>query len=328
MPSVLRLGCVESSHRFLSTAAVPPASTAPPGVPGSPLDGANAGKDSQKKKDDDGKSGNIFLDYLGTIFLAGLGLIVVALVRSYKGGNNRNRMREDIEQQSPLDPLEIDDLRLANADLTLDVFRKVQAHLLQANADTGEDDGDGSSRLMLYSDFVRAVRTALKNIKNDDAFTVELGHYLDRVVLDCMSRRGQVTTRDPQPLTYWMTLLSLALNAPVPDRILALYEVVANQQASNKADGEAGRSGRVTVADTRSLVRHLQNTCQLTPDTQVVEDVDAKYPVQQYQRGDLGRLFEWDGSDSDELDIDAFAAILKSRAVCVWGECYHRRKVV
>jgi hypothetical protein len=327
MPSALRVGCDDSSsHRFLSTAAAPPAATASPGVPVSPVDGAIEGKDGhKKKKDDDGKSGNIFLDYLGTIFLAGLGLIVVALVRSYRGGNNRNRKREEIEQQTPLDPLEIDDLRLANADLTLDVFRQVQAALLQHSADSGEG-GDGSRQIQ-YADFVRAVRTALKSIKNDDAFTVELGHYLDRVVLDCMSQRGHVTTRDPQPLTFWMTLLSLALNAPVPDRILALYEVVAEQHASDKDADEAGRR-RVTVADTRSLVRHLQNTCQLTPDTQVVEDADAKYPIQQYQRGDLGKLFEWDGSNSDELDIDAFAAILKSRAVCVWGECYHRRKVV
>jgi hypothetical protein len=200
----------------------------------------------------------------------------------------------------------------------------VQAHLLQSSADGMQED-DHNSRQMLYSEFVHAVRTALRTIKKDDAFTVELGHYLDRVVLEYMSRRGQVTTRDPQPLSFWMTLLSMALNAPVPDRILALYEVVA-KQASSKAD-EAG-GGRVTVADTRSLVRHLQDTCQLTPDTQVVEDVDAKYPIQQYQRGDVGKLFQWDGSDSDELDIDAFAAILRSRAVCVWGECYHKRKVV
>jgi hypothetical protein len=327
MPSALRVSCVHSSqHRFLSTATGPTTTATAPTASGSPLEETKADKDSQKKKVDDNKSGNIFLDYLGTIFLAGLGLIVVALVRSYNGGNNRNRMREDIEQQTPLDPLEIDDLRLANSDLTLDVFRQVQAHLLLHNADSGVvDDGDGGSRQMLYAEFVRAVRTALRNIKNDDAFTVELGHYMDRVVLEYMSRRGQVTTRDPQPLSFWMTLLSMALSAPVPDRILALYEVVA-KQASRKAD-EAG-GGRVTVADTRSLVRHLQNTCQLTPDTQVVEDVDAKYPIQQYQRGDVGKLFQWDGSDSDELDIDAFAAILRSRAVCVWGECYHKRKVV
>jgi hypothetical protein len=290
-------------------------------------------RDNSKKAD---SGGNILLDYLGTIFLAGLGLIVVALVRSYKGGNNRNRTREIIEQVSALDPLEIEDLRLANSDLTLDVFRRIQSELMASDAAPfGSENGSDAEPKLLYSDFVRRVRTALRTLKGDEAFTVELGHYLDRVVLDVLGRRGQVSTRDPQPVAFWMTVLSLALNAPVPERILALYEIASGQQqqyqqqlaADHEGDGSDGDRS-VTVEGTRKLVGYLQDTCQLTPDTQVVEDPDRKYPIQQYVRGDVGKLFVWDGPDTDELDIDAFSDILRSRAVCVWGECYHRRKVV
>lgn len=223
------------------------------------------------------------------------------------GSTNRNRFRESLQEVSSLDPLEVDDLRVANSELTLPVFRKISEDLLR------EFHADKTAK---YMDVVRVVRTTMKGLKGD-AFTIELGHLIDRVVLAALKNHGQ-TTDDPQPLAFWLTVISLCLSAPVPDRVLALYEVL-------KVAGEDEDEEKVTLRDTRAMVGYLQDTCQLTPDSQVVA-TERKYPVQQHGRGIAGELFEWDGSEDDPIDIDAFASILRSRAVCAWGECYHKRK--
>jgi len=259
-------------------------------------------KDKKSKKDDS----NVFLDNLGSFFLAGIGLLIASLIRSYLGSTNRNTAREILHEISALDPLEIDDLRIANSELTLSVYRALVQDLVETYS---------TDRTIRYVDFVKTVRSTMKRLKGD-AFTIELGHLLDRVVLYALSEHGQ-TSDDPQPLSFWLTVLSLALHATVPERIRALYEAL---QAERGADN-------VTLADVRRMVGYLQDTCQLTPESQVITGA-RKYPVQQYERGLGGDLFEWDGAEDERLDIDAFADILRSRAVCVWGECHHKKKLV
>lgn len=253
-----------------------------------------------KKKDNP----NVFLDNLGSFFLAGVGLLVASLIRSYMSSNNRNRARERLHEQSSLDPLEIDDLRIANSELTLAVYRKILQDLLQ----------NYPSKTLTYNDFVKSVRTTMSGLKGD-AFTIELGHLIDRVVVAALQQHGQ-TTEDPQPMAFWFTVLSLALAAPVPDRIQALYEVL-----------KVAEDERVTLTSVRAMVGFLQDTSQLAPDSQVIES-GHKYPVQHYDRASSGDLFEWDGTDDELIDIDAFASILRSKAVCAWGECYHKKKYV
>lgn len=246
----------------------------------------------------------MFLDNLGTIFLGGIGLLIASLVRSFRGSTNRNKMREKLQEQAMLDPLEIDDLRVANSELTLTVYRKILQDLVETYPDQS----------LRYADFVNTVRTTMKGLKGD-AFTIELGHLIDRIVLASLKQHGH-SSEDAQPLAFWMAVLTLCLNGTVPERIRALYEAL-----------EAKDEGKVTLSDVREMVGYLQDTCQLVPDSQVVMS-EQKYPVQQYERGVPGKLFEWDGSDEERLDIDAFTDVLRSRAVCVWGECYHRKRLV
>jgi hypothetical protein len=255
-------------------------------------------------------TGNVFLDNLGSIFLSSIGLIVASLVRSYYGTNNRNKIRDALEAASPLDPLEIDDLRTANSELTVQVFRDIMK-------DATERFPDHES--VTYSDFIAAVRRTMVGMKGDN-FTIELGHLMDRVVLGALKRHGH-TSEEPQTLTFWLTALSLALSTPAVERIQMLYEVlqeVGNLDAENKT---------VTVADVQAMVGYLQDTCQLVPDTQVVM-TETKYPVQQYERGAPKQLVNWEGSEQDAIDVDAFAAILRSKSVCAWGECYSVKKHV
>ena len=257
-------------------------------------------------------TGNVFLDNLGTIFLSAIGLIIGSLVRSYYGTNNRNKIRDALEEASPLDPLEIDDLRIANSELTVQVFRDIMKDVTERFPD---------HQNVTYADFITAVRRNMVAMKGDN-FTIELGHLMDRVVLGALKRRGH-TTDEPQTLAFWLTTLSLALSTPAVERIQMLYEVL-QEAGSNDHDAE---NPVVTVADVQTMVGYLQDTCQLVPDTQVIATED-KYPVQQYVCGAPKQLVKWEGSEQELIDVDAFAEILRSKSVCAWGECYNVKRHV
>jgi hypothetical protein len=255
-------------------------------------------------------TGNVFLDNLGTIFLSAIGLIIGSLVRSYYGTNNRNKIRDALEQAAPLDPLEIDDLRTANSELTVQVFRDIIK-------DVSERFPDHQS--VTYEDFIAAVRRTMVGLKGDN-FTIELGHLMDRVVLGALKRHGH-TSDEPQTLAFWLAVLSLALSTPAVERIQMLYEVL--QEVGDHGHDET----TVTVVDVQAMVGYLQDTCQLVPDTQVIA-TDQKYPVQQYICGAPKQLVKWEGSEEDPIDVDAFAEILRSKSVCAWGECYNVKRHV
>lgn len=277
--------------------------------------GASASDAATKSKTPPGgaagdPTGNVFLDNLGTIFLSAIGLIIGSLVRSYYGTNNRNKIRDALEEAAPLDPLEIDDLRTANSELTVQVFRDIMKDVTERFPD---------HQSVTYADFIAAVRRTMIAMKGDN-FTIELGHLMDRVVLGALKRHGH-TSEEPQTLAFWLTTLSLALSTPAVERIQMLYEVL---QEVGDHDAE---NSTVTVADVQAMVGYLQDTCQLVPDTQVIA-TDEKYPVQQYERGSPKQLVKWEGSEEDPIDVDAFAEILRSKSVCAWGECYNVKRHV
>ncbi|GKY98626.1 hypothetical protein MPSEU_000819300 [Mayamaea pseudoterrestris] len=261
---------------------------------------------------------DVFFDNLGKIFLAAIGLLVATLVRSYMGTNGRNRMRELLMEQASLDPLEIEDLRVANSEFDLPVFHEIIKELEEAFP---------HQTSITYSEFVNQVRQTMKRLKGD-AFTIQLGHLLDRVVLEIQQDQGR-SSQDPEPIALWMTVLSLALYSPVPERMQALFQVMQATASSNNdvngSDSSSTGPAVVTMQDVRAMVGYLQCSHQLVPDAQVVA-TDEKFPIQKYAKGKPEDLFEWDGNETDEIDVDAFADVLRSTAVCAWGECYHRRK--
>lgn len=268
---------------------------------------SDGGGDDQKKRDTQDKKSdsNIFLDNLGTIFLTVIGLIIASLVRSFYGSTRKNTLRSELEEASALDPIEVDDLRFANPFLSVNVFRSIIADVRQAYP----------SGQAAYADVVKTVRELLQT--KHELPTIELGYYLDRVALH-IAQEQQTTTSEPQSLSLWLVLLSLAVNAPVPDRIRILYEIL---------ESEEGESSTVTLLKVRDLVGYLQSTSQLVLDTQVIPTESQKYPIQAYHRGTPDELVRWDGGGlHDTIDIDALASILRSKSVCAWGECYSKRK--
>jgi len=270
-----------------------------------------------KVPSDAGSTGNVFLDYLGTIFLSAVGLIVASLVRSYLGTQNRNKIRDALENTAAIDPLELDDLRMANSEMTVAVYRDIVQQLVAqfaARGDTG----------VTYGEFVTAVRGIMARSKGE-SFTIELGHLMDRVVLGALHKQG-AHSDEPQSLVLWLVVLSLALSSPALERIQVLYEVL--QSTDSSSSGGGSDEAVVSLAQARAMVGYLQDTCQLVPDSQVIPVQSRKYPIQQHECANPTSLVQWEGSEQDVLDVDAFAAILRSKAVCAWGECYNVKRHV
>ena len=293
-------------------------------------DDSNKSKDNKKKDDS-----NIFLDNLGKIFLAAIASVILALVRGSYNTSTRATLRNQIEDDATLDPGEIDDLRIANAELTPGMFRDIMKECYATFPDRQK---------VTYDDFVSVVRRTMAKAKGE-AFTVELGHMIDRVVVDILKKNDQMksthteevstTENTAMPLSLWFAILSLALNSEVKDRIRILYEALEQESsvqstsssqysAPDSSSDQDQSCNNVTIRQVQDMVDYLQASCQLPPDTQIVA-TERKYPVQEWIVGNSKDLVPWEGSQNDVIDLRTFATILRSKSVCAWGECYHRK---
>jgi hypothetical protein len=247
---------------------------------------------------------NFFLDNLGKIFLTAIVAVIGTLVRSSYNTSNKNKVRDSLEDTAAIDPVEIEDLRIANSELTPEVFRLIMKDLCQQNSSQGS--------MISYQDFILSVRRTMSQLKGD-AFTIELGHLLDRVVVAVLKEHKK-SADEEMPMALWLTLLTLALNSSVSDRIKILFEIMESEEEEEV----------LMFRQIRPMVGYLQETFQLVPDGQVVA-TETKYPTQQFRRGGPEDLVPWEGSDRDAVDFDAFASILRTKSVCAWGECYQRK---
>jgi len=300
-------------------------------------------KDNKKKKDDS----NIFLDNLGKIFLSTIGIVLFMLLRSTTSNNSRTSLREDIEATSLLDPLEIEDLRLANTDFTIDVWYKIVEEI--KNQFPGRDS-------ISYPEFLSVVMKVMREVKGE-GFTIQFGHLVDRVVVAELERVDKENSSDgvdlkkdlmqnELPLSFLYAALSLALHSSVTDRIQALYDTMLDDtnnndmtsSSTNTTDEEESSTTTVSGDKLIQMIQHLQNTCQLVPEAQIVE-TNSKVPYQTYRvgtgdelvkraregyggkKGSAGVTAESDGP----VTLEDFHAILKSRTVCAWGECYVKK---
>ena len=328
--------------------------------------------------------GDVFLDNLGKVFLSAIGLIIAALTRSSMATTNRNNLRTAIEEQSALDPFEIDDLRFANEDLDRRVFelilegveREFGGFGVNGGASGGANGGANGGPKVDYREFVSVVMNVMKGIKGE-GFTIQLGHLLDRVVVSLLNTQhtnentttttttiqstdsSQNTVSQSQDfdqdgkidLSLLLVALCLCLHGNVRDRVEILFEIMRQKQSTNdnsncnnSIENDATTTDESVNAVNKEyvieMIGHLQKTCQLVPDAQIVES-DTKYPVQKYKVGtpleltDFGIEMKKDELTERALEknihvskwsCDDFHHLLRSRAVCAWGECYVKKK--
>ena len=308
----------------------------------------DGGDTNSNKKSAAADEPNIFLDNIGKIFLGAIGAIVLMLVRSSRATSARTALRDYIENHALLDPLEIDDLRVANSQLTPEVFERIMEACHEAFP----------AGMASYEDFVSVVMTTMRGIKGE-AFTVQLGHLIDRVAISAIEQEVELDVESQQvgggassalaegqgdlikrqlPLPLLFAILSLALHSDVSDRVRLLFE--AMERGTTVASGDS--EGKVSETDVIKLVDYLQRTCQLVPDAQIVQ-TETKYPVQGYRKGTPSELVGcakklmvddglWDeetrktGSGDIKYDKADFHRVLRTKQVCAWGECYRKTK--
>lgn len=285
---------------------------------------------------------NVFLDNLGKIFLLGIGSVIVTLVRSSYNTSNRHLIRDRLEEIAAMDPKEIEEFREANSELTLDVMRQI-LHFYYTE-ETKSIDASGVTTS--YEEFVTAIRKimATKFPKEGESFTIQTGHYLDRIVVAALEERGEgaphvtklAQNSNDLPVALLFAAMAMAMNGSVSDRIRILHEILVMEEETQKQQQEQmgmmvdGRKNSgadsVPLARVRAMVGYLQETCQLPPDTQIVP-TDRKYPTQLWRRAtpmdmvpDI--LQDEKETQSENIDLVEFAAILRTKSVCAWGECY------
>ena len=297
-------------------------------------DGGSTDGDKKQKASD---KPNIFLDNLGKIFLGAIGAIILMLVRSSRATSNRTSLRDYLENHALLDPLELDDLRVANSELTSEVMEEILDEVCAAFP----------SGRATYLEFVSVVIQKMNKMKGE-AFTIQLGHIVDRVAIAAIADGDDVieisgdagekyfagsssnTTKAELPLPLLVAMISLALRSTVSDRVRMLFDVMHRTSSCSE-------EGKVNEADVVNMVGYLQRTSQLVPDAQIVA-TDVKYPAQEYRKGTPAELvscakvlMEEEGfgdpeSDDGKFDRDEFHRILRTKQVCAWGECYRKTK--
>jgi len=302
-------------------------------------DSKNSETKDNKKKDDS----NIFLDNLGKIFLSTIALVLLSLYRSNKGNNAKAALREEIEALALLDPMEIEDLRYSNEHiLTKEVYDDILKEF--GGMSTSSSSSSNAVITVTYGRFMKGVLDVLRR-RHGEGATIQFGHLMDRVVVKELERianekrkaaaasaggENDFSGEVEVPLSFLLTALSLALNSTVADRVQALYDVML-------LDKQNSAEQTVSIHEVERMVQHLQSTCQLVPDAQIVPTI-ANIPYQMYRVGDGAELTRRaceglnliidgkDKSNNSSIALEDFYAILKSRSVCAWGECYIKKK--
>ncbi len=280
------------------------------------------------------KARDLFLDNLGKLFLSAIGILLLSLVRSSMGTSNKSSLREEIEHFTSLDPFEIEDLRVANDQLTPGVFREICKRLQNEHGWSANDEVD-------YKSFVKEVMKVMKDVKGD-SFTIELGFLIDRVVAAMLEDGNMFGVVDEQGrITYNLLLvvLSLAINGSPRERIEILYDILKKDKTWSEEGESDSTSPGISEKDVVDMVGYLQKSSQLVPDAQIIEST-KKYPIQEYVVASplemvvMGKATRKEFLSDDALredgegkwSCDDFHHLLRSRSVCAWGECYVKKK--
>jgi len=293
----------------------------------------------------------LFLDNLGSIFLALVASLIVFIYRSTVSNGRIDKLRTEIEDTSVLDPMEVNEIRFANTDFTADIYNEIVITLYKQFASNTTE--------LNYEEFVPAVMTFLEGNKLKHGLTMQYGHLLDRVVYNLMETKnkqnesgGGFSTVDrstvdvssvdyekPQSLLFFMVLLSLCINSTPAERLDSLHKLLVVDAEANNGNGNGGRNGdgdekKAPLETIKKLVTHLQTTCQLPPEIQVIE-TGVRYPFVEHKRATGGELvgealegLGWKEGEDAKVRTDYgvtlgdFVKMLKSRGICYCGECY------
>jgi len=221
-----------------------------------------------------------------------------------------------VEETTVLDPVEIEEMRSCNTEFTPILFSSLVAAAYSAFP----------SKLLTYPAFLSFTRTHLITSTADVTATIQLGHYLDRVMLS----QPNYSDSTPYSLGFLFTILSLALYSSVAERQELLYTVLQHE-------ANLQPTAPLPATTMEDFLQMLKDGCQLPPEVAAIECGDP-YPFQNFKVVTGGELLnrlrdEQDtdkvaqsaalyGNCGEEVGMEVFRNVLKAKLVCAWGECY------
>eukprot|EP00903_Cladosiphon_okamuranus_P011178 g10549.t1 len=317
------------------------------------------------KKGGDGNEG-IFSKHGGKMVMGFIGGIGLWFLRSHLGGKALDAVKDEVEQECPLEPMEVEELRCAN-DFHPSVFESVLDSVRRAFP----------SGRATYPEFVRHVTSS--GLLPEP---LSLGFLLDRMVLMAAAHPGIIGAAargeaSPVPgdsgfgeggvmgwagggsadtveleVEFLMVAFSSAVNTTPTERMRQLWDMAREQQAAGVGGADEGQEGLMPASKAMSIVGMLMASHQLPAGRYAVKDEQRAWPVQQYRlasgrdaflkgllslhedeekrtKGWIERKLAptYDPAKEEKVSFELFERVLRSSPVCAWGECLGRRNL-
>jgi len=275
-----------------------------------------------EKRDDDDEEG-FFSRHLGKMFG---GVILGIALYFYRLSRNRQR-KEALEDQLRAgygaEPHEIEDLREAN--------RRFGPGALRAAGRAARERFPGGAAP--YQDFVAC---AAEGLRSAGVPPLAQGFLLDRVAAQYIRSQpklleeAQRGAEPPLPLPVLLAILSLACYSDVEERVEVFHELMAGGDGGGEGEG-APRRRLLSTAAAAEVVGALVHSCQLPAERRVREMEEQRYPWMSYREIKPPEMLDeafselkWDAKEkyNTGLTQEELGAVLRSQAVCAWGECW------
>lgn len=166
-------------------------------------------------------------------------------------------------------------------------------------------------------------------------------HHLERVMLSLERDAEQKVDVDAMLVAF-----SMAVKGAADERLQCLFNLATNAPVSvsdDESDAKEAESvdGReISQGELERLLQLLLETYQIPSEKRVLPVVEEKYPFQAYKSADshdlLAAAVQAQVDDkkisADEANartaytFEAFSQIMRSKQVCLWGECFANSK--
>ncbi|ETW09565.1 hypothetical protein H310_00116 [Aphanomyces invadans] len=236
-------------------------------------------------------------------FLAGLLGIGGYIYRSSVNNKKFNAVQNDLAEKTPISPFEAYELRSQNS-ITPEVFDAVKK---QAKRYFPSNEATVAEFDLCLGTVLQG--TAMKNT-----------HHLERVLLSLpKNANGKVD------VNLLLVAFSLAVKGSVDERLESLFALPLASKPTDDAT--------LTKAQIEKVLGYVLDTFQVPSEKRVVALEDKAYPYQEYAVATPDQLLDAAVSVSikaktidegtQQFNMDQFALLMKSKAICIWGECYN-----
>lgn len=141
---------------------------------------------------------------------------------------------------------------------------------------------------------------------------------------------------DAMSIDEMVTGTSMIVNGSVEERLLCLFGLMLRNDTTASETLSNATISRTQIAQ---LVSHLIRTCQVPSEKQVLpinNTYEDKFPFQKFtiespntlvDHAIAAKIKEKEMSE-DHIDLftfEEFSDLLKSKQICIWGECFSKR---